>query len=625
MIQLDSLTLAFGARKIFDAISTSIDPQNKIGLVGSNGAGKTTLLSVIAGQSKPDEGTISIPKGFRTAYMPQDVVLVSEKSVLAESLSIFPWSENLEQLTSVEQQLKQSPEDHELLGRYAELTHTLYDSDYELASAQAKKVLTGLGFSQQQLDQSVAKLSVGWKMRLVLAKLLLQQADFYLFDEPTNHLDLIAKDWFAEFLRNSASGFILVSHDKYFLDTVCSRICELCMGKLTCYTGNYDNFLQQKKAAQELQEKKYLEQQKYIKKQTETIERFKAKATKASMAQSMLKALEKIELIELDHTLKSVRISLAPTKPAGKTVLEIKNLSFSFGDKKIIDHAHLEIKRGHKVALVAPNGIGKTTLLNLIMGKLTPHAGTITFGHQVVPAFFEQDQNRSLNHQNNILQEVESTCQTPDQRARVRTLLGSFLFSGDDVNKKISVLSGGEKNRVAMVKILIQQANFLILDEPTNHLDIQSKDILLDALKQYDGTILFVSHDRTFLNSLATDIVELADYKLWGYSGNYDEYLYHKHHLNDTQKTKEPQKQAPKKSTKASHATQKKEQKGSPLKLLKTLETKIMKLEQEQKTVTEQFATLLYGTTAYQKATERLKKITQELQELYVQWESFID
>ena len=421
MIQLDNICLSFGKQTIFDHVSASFEEGQKIGLVGRNGSGKSTLLNAIGGVQQLDDGQVRMPKSCKVAFMPQDVVLISEKSIVHEAMGAFPeLNQLLVELADLEPLIHSETADPIVLERYSHLHSELHDASYESKQAQTKQMLAGLGFKQESFDTPVSSLSVGWKMRLILAKLLLQQADFYLFDEPTNHLDLIAKDWFAEFLCNASFGFILVSHDKYFLDTVCQEICEISRGALTCYTGNYDAYLVQKQAATELLEKKYTEQQKYIKKQTATIERFRAKATKASMAQSMIKALEKIEVIELESDQKAVRVSLPHTKPTGKIVLDVKNLSFSFDSKKIFEHATFEIPRGHKIALVAANGMGKTTLLNVIMNKYKAHSGSVSLGYHVIPAFFQQDQNKSLNPKNTIIDEVESICKTAEDRARVR-------------------------------------------------------------------------------------------------------------------------------------------------------------------------------------------------------------
>jgi ATP-binding cassette subfamily F protein 3 len=448
-------------------------------------------------------------------------------------------------------------------------------------------------------------------MRLVLAKLLLAKADFYLFDEPTNHLDLIAKDWFVAFLRDSKFGFLLVCHDQYFLDKLCDQVFELSLAKLNQYKGNYTAYLQQKEEAEELLEQRYLEQQRFFKKQRSTIDRFRASATKASMVQSKIKALEKVELISLEEKPKNVKFDFANVERAGKIVLQAKNLSMAFGEHVVFKHVALQLERGKKAAIVAPNGMGKTTLLNVLTGKLKPLSGETVFGHNVKVALFEQDQNRSLEANKTVLQEVEDACNSFEQRAKVRTVLGAFLFSGDDVYKKIAVLSGGEKNRVAMVKVLLKDANFLILDEPTNHLDLDSKGILLHVLKQYTGTILFVSHDRNFLNELASDIFELTPGGTFHYHGNYDSFLY--------QKEQQGKAMALSKNTGAIEA-----KKGKPkakpvdtkaLEKLHSLESSLNKLKQEKRRLEAKFESIEYGSVAADSLIEEIDKIEAKLRE----------
>ncbi|MFC1842513.1 ABC-F family ATP-binding cassette domain-containing protein [Candidatus Dependentiae bacterium] len=636
MIKLDNISLSFGERVLFDHISCNIAPHQKVGFVGRNGAGKTTLLKVIAGQQHIDEGKVHMPKSFECAFMPQDVVLTSERTIVNEALCTYTGMEKLlDELVTVEQRLKTEGETPELLARYAHLHAELNELEYEKKRVEAIKILEGLGFSQDQLNvldglngpvSCVSQLSVGWKMRLVLAKLLLKKADFYLFDEPTNHLDLIAKDWFSQFLKDADFGFLLVSHDKYFLDTVCEYICDISLGNLKMYNGNYSKYIMQKEADKALLEKKYEEQQKFIKKKMATIDKFRYKASKAKMAQSMLRSLEKMDKVEIEREQGTLRFSLAPTKPTGKIVLTVNKLGFSFPGKRIFKNGTFQIGRGHKVAIVAPNGTGKSTLLGIIMGSYEPQEGRFELGHNVKPVFFQQDQNKSLNKLNTVLEEAESVCKTDAARARVRNLLGAFLFSGDDVNKKISVLSGGEKNRVAMVKVLLQGANFLILDEPTNHLDIQSKNVLLDVLSSFDGTILFVSHDRSFLNSLATDILELTENGTFSYKGNYDEYLYHKDYLQDSLGAKDVgarSKKVPQKNLDGECKGDRKN-KYSQQKQLKKLESSIAKLEKEIRSLMGVFETLEYGTEKYSDATKKLAALQDKLKEKNKAWEALM-
>ncbi len=626
MIHLHDINVHFGSRILFDSISCTIMPHQKIGLVGRNGSGKTTLLNIIAQRMAPDSGTIAMPNDFHCAFMPQDVVLLSDKSILDEALTAFSQlSKAHQERIAIESLLHDnslSLDEHTaLIERYAHAQQILQDFNYEQVIIQIKKVLLGLGFHESQFNDPVSSLSVGWKMRLVLAQLLLQKADFYLFDEPTNHLDLQAKDWFLSFLKDANFGFILVSHDQYFLDTACTTIFALSARHLKIYNGNYSTYLIQSEQERVILEKKYNEQQKYIKKQTETIDRFRAKASKASMVQSMVKALEKIEPIVIEHDPKSINITLPEAPHAGKIILEVKNLRFGFDPEKPIFHdVTFQILRHQRVALVAPNGTGKSTLLQIIMGKLQPQAGTIIFGHQVLPAFFEQDQNRSLNLNNTMLMEVEESCASSEARSKVRNLLGSFLFSGDDVLKYISVLSGGEKNRVAMAKILLQTTNFLILDEPTNHLDLQSKDILLRALKEYKGTILFVSHDHYFLNGLATHILTLTPNGITLFPGNYESYRYHENLYKNEQDAHSPEQNGQKVEKQPSINKISYERR----KQLQQLEKKIESLEKKLHQKTASLATLTYHSPSYKETELSIKSIEKEIADLTGQWEALM-
>ncbi|MFH1461574.1 MAG: ABC-F family ATP-binding cassette domain-containing protein [bacterium] len=612
-----NLELHFNNQTIFDNVSFNVNSDQRIGLVGRNGSGKTTLLKVIAGQQKLDSGKIEIQKDKKIAYLPQNVVLLSDKSVLNEALNTFDNLGNkIKEFNKLESVLDQS--DVKTLEQYSLLQIDLQEHDYNKKITETKKILLGLGFLEEQLENKVDTLSVGWKMRLVLAKLLLQNADFYLFDEPTNHLDIIAKDWFLDFLKNADFGFMLVCHDRYFLDQLCEEIYEVRLGGLGIFTGNYSAYLEQKRHYEELLEKKYVEQQKFLKKEKELIDRFRASATKAKMVQSRLRALEKIEIIKLEPKLQTMRVSLSNVERSGSIVLDVKDVSKSFGDNNIFNNVSFQVERGEKVAIVAPNGKGKSTLLNIVMGKLKNEAGSFEFGHNVLPAFFEQDQNKSLNPRNNLLQEAESACKTSEQRQRVRGFLGAFLFSGDDVEKRVGVLSGGEKNRLAMVKVLLQNANFLLLDEPTNHLDIESKEVLLNVLKKYEGTILFVSHDRDFLNNLATDIIDLQKNSAHKYEGNYDSFLIQKDFQESIFVQNKLENQKIEKEKTVKNNTQDYETR----KKIRNLESKIERLEKSLAVMTKEFESLVYGTEKYQETFDEIKKIEKELRETLILWES---
>lgn len=607
---------------IFDDISFSFDQNQRIGLVGRNGAGKSTLLKVISGQQKIDSGSISIMRGKTIAYLSQDVVLQSDKSIIEETYTAFSEVDDLlKEQKELEKQLGEVEDTTDILERYALVCELLLRSDQEGMKAEAKRVLMGLGFKPEQLDNPVQTLSVGWKMRIVLAKLLLKKADFYLFDEPTNHLDIVAKEWFLQFLKRAPFGFILVCHDRYFLNQVCTVIFELERGKGKFYVGNYEKYEKQKAHNEALLEMQYKNQQKELKQKMDTIERFRAKASKAAMAQSMLKALDKVERIELPPQSPDITFTFPPLQKSGSVALTVTNVAQSFGEKHIFKNVSFEVLRGQKIALVASNGVGKTTLFNLIVHKLPLEIGSITVGYNVTYTVFDQDQTASLMLDKTILENITEACPKATEQ-KIRAFAGAFLFTKDAINKKVGVLSGGEKNRVGMIKVLLQNANFLLLDEPTNHLDIQSKDILLKALQAYQGTILFVSHDQDFVDKLATDIIELTPNGAREYHGNYQLYLY--------QKQQEMQKlsadQDVQKSTsvkKEKNAAKEKQHVGVSTADTKILERKIDKLEHEISRVENSFSNLLFGTPAFNEAHNKLEQLRKELEVVMREWEKY--
>lgn len=528
MINAHKLHLEMGGQVIFDDLSFTFDNSQRIGLVGRNGSGKSTLFKVIAGKTSIDGGSLALAKNKSIAYLSQDVILQSNKSVLDETYSAFDDIVQLiQEQKKLEEQLSINPENLDVLQAYADICQQLLGVDQDSLRAEAKRVLIGLGFKQEQLHSEVSSLSVGWKMRIVLAQLLLKKADFYLFDEPTNHLDIVAKEWFLQFLKKAEFGFMLVCHDRYFLNQLCDVILEIERGKSNVYYGNYNAYEIQKEHDEQLLESSFRKQQRDIKQKMETINRFKATASKAKMAQSMLKSVEKIERIEMPPKQADVNFNFPPIIQAGKVALKVDNVGHAFGDRQIFKNVSFEVERGKKIGLIAANGVGKTTLFNVIAQKYSLQTGDVTLGYNVQCAVFDQDQTAALDGSKTILENIQNACPTvPEQK--IRAFSGSFLFGGDTIGKKVTVLSGGEKNRVGMIKVLLQKANLLLLDEPTNHLDIQTKDILLNALNAYQGTIVFVSHDQDFINRLATDIIELSADGAAFYPGNYELYLYRK-------------------------------------------------------------------------------------------------
>ncbi len=608
MINCNNISIAFGSRYLFDSISLRIDPSERIGLVGRNGAGKSTLLKLIVGQARPDSGTIVRSKGLKIGYMAQDVVLHSNKSILDEALSADAHYWKIRSsITEIEKKMEADSDNGDLVEQYAELQEQYKEYDPFTYETDVKKIITGLGFAKKSWNDPVDSLSVGWKMRLVLAKLLLQKADFYLFDEPTNHLDIVAREWFVRFLQQSSFGFMIISHERYFLNTLCDKIIELENGKATIYDGNYDDYEIRKEELLQSLIARYKLQQKDIKRKRDLINKFRAKASKAKFAQSLIRELDKMVLVELPPSVRNISIKLQPTVRTGQNVLTVNNLAYSFPDKPVFKDVSFDVIRGQRMAIVAANGVGKTTLLNCITGKLKPTNGTVTFGHNVEWALFDQDQTHALDLKKSIVDNIsESVTNASEQQ--IRTMLGSFLFPKDDVYKKVTVLSGGEKNRVGIIKTLLMNANFLLLDEPTNHLDIISKDILKKALQAFDGTILFVSHDHDFISDIADSILELSPTGAHYFPGSYEEYLFFKESLNEPQSGK-------------SKKTVVKKLDNSSGKDGRLLERTISKLESKIEKAQAAFADLEYGTSEFDTQCDKLDTYKSELEGAMAEWE----
>lgn len=612
MISINDIYLSFGSQLLFDHISGSIGEDDRVGLVGLNGAGKSTLLKVLAGHQNLDGGSISLPKSKQIVYLPQDIVLISSESVLVETLSIFQsMNKLLAEKKILEQELKKN-QSGEIVERYAVICQQLQEEDYPAKEAEAKKILIGLGFNQDKIVAPVDELSGGWKMRVVLAKMLLQKADFYLFDEPTNHLDIVAKDWFLSFLQQASFGFIMVCHERHVLNKLCNKILELEWGKAKVYKGSYTQYEQQKELDIVAQQHAYEQQQRDIKEKLDTINRFKAKATKASLAKSMLKKVEKIERLHPPISSKSIHFSFdEPIRP-GRIILKATDVAHQYNAAPLFEKVTFQVERGEKVALIAPNGVGKTTLFNLISGKLKLQRGSIEYGPQVKHAIYEQEQDNWLNPQATILENLVQQARFSSEQ-KIRSLAGSFLFSGDDINKRAAVLSGGEKSRTGMIRLLLQGAHFLLLDEPTNHLDIISKDILLKALKSYQGTLLFVSHDHDFINNLATRVLELNKNGITSFPGNYEAFLFAKEQMQSLQNsTCQKTPEMPKKLPADERIKRKK---------LSALEKKVDRLEAAKRELEKEFECAIYGTVEYYELEKRFSAIQQEIAKELKEWE----
>jgi len=516
MISFDHLSLSFGGSYLFREISFLINSHDKIGLVGRNGAGKTTLLKVFMGLQQPDEGKIVVPSGTRLGYLPQQMVVVDDKTLLDEAGSAFNEIVLLEtEIINLNKDISSRTDyDSEIyldlidqLSEKTERFHLLEGSNRE---QKIEQVLTGLGFTRCDFSRHTREFSGGWRMRIELAKILLKAPDVIMLDEPTNHLDIDSIQWLEEFLHDYHGAVVMISHDRVFLDKVTDRTVEISMGKIFDYRVPYSKYVSLRKERREQQTAAYRNQQKLIGDTREFIERFRYKPTKAVQVQSRIRMLEKLEIIEIDEADNSaINIRFSPAPRSGSVVLEIRDLSMSYGSHRVLDHVDLSIHRGERVAFIGRNGEGKTTLSRIITGELL-FEGQLKTGHNVKIGYFAQNQDELLDGNKSVLETLDEVA-TGDIRTKIRDILGAFLFSGEDVDKKVRVLSGGERSRLAMAKLLLEPCNLLILDEPTNHLDMRSKDILKQALMKYDGTLIAVSHDREFLDRLVTKIYEFAN------------------------------------------------------------------------------------------------------------------
>lgn len=524
LLGLQNVTFEFGARMIVEDATWHIQPNERIGLIGYNGTGKSTLLKVLTGQYSPSGGTVEKGKETTIGFLHQDLLSFdTEDSILMVAMGAFEKVKEVEaDIERIGKELERSG-DEKLAHLYADKLHELEVlGGYEIHH-KSEEILQGLGFSNADLTRPYKEFSGGWRMRVLLAKMILMQPDVLLLDEPTNHLDLPSIEWLEKYLQHYQGAVVIVSHDRYFLDRMVTRIVEIYQQQLNFYTGNYSYYIQEKTQRIELQKRAYENQQDYIRQQEKFVERFKAKASKAAQAQSIMKRLDRLDRIE-DTELQrpDMRINFSIDKVPGRVLSTLKNVSKSFGEVKIIEDADAEIARGDKIGLIGANGKGKSTLLRIVAGTET-YGGIRIEGHNVKDAFYAQHQLEALNLEATVLEELHAS-RSGKTDLEIRSLLGCFLFSGDDVSKKIKVLSGGEKARVALAKTIASKANFLLLDEPTNHLDIHSVDLLIESLQKYEGTYLLVSHDRYFVNKTANKIWEIDDYKIREFVGTYDEW-----------------------------------------------------------------------------------------------------
>jgi ATP-binding cassette subfamily F protein 3 len=629
MIAINNLTFEIGARALYDDANWHIKPGEKIGLIGANGTGKTTLLKIIVGDYSPTSGTISMAKDLKMGYLNQDLLSSQvDNTILHVAMEAFERQNELHD--EIESLLKKLETDYseDLLHKLSDKQHEFEALDGYNIEYRAHEILAGLGFSEADTRRHLSEFSGGWRMRVILAKILLQTPDILLLDEPTNHLDLPSIKWLEGYLQAFEGAIVIVSHDRYFLDRVVNKIVESRKGKLTPYAGNYSFYVEEKGLREEIQSGQYKNQQAKIKQEEKLIERFRAKASKAKMAQSRIKALERMERVDdVDDDNPSVNFSFKFSKQSGRHVIRMEHVSKSYPNLPILSNATATIEKGDKIALIGANGRGKSTLLRIIAAADKKFEGTCETGHNVTQTFFAQHQLEALHLDNTILNELQ-TFAPKHSETELRSILGCFLFTGDDVFKRIKVLSGGEKSRVALAKALTADANFLILDEPTNHLDIQSVNILIQALKQYEGTFTVVSHDRYLLDNVANKIWFIEDQQIKEYPGTYAEY--------EEWLAKRPSKPAnlapelPKETKKDENATLQDDNN----KLLKKLNQEIGTLEQRLASLKQDLSEIenmlakpeIYGDVSkLSENTTRYEEVKSTLNQTQVAWEALAE
>jgi len=541
MIQLQSLTKSYGERVLLDAVTWQVTDGERVGLCGPNGAGKTTLLRMLAGFEEPDSGAITRPAALTVGYLPQDGLDHAGRSVADEvSLAFAPLLEARQEIDRIEHALADAslPDgEHEtLLVRYHDLTEFFRQHEGHSIELRVTQVLEGLGFSREDFAKPTETFSGGWQMRIALAKLLLGRPTLLLLDEPTNHLDLDARNWLEEYLSSYPYAVILVSHDRFFLDAVVTKIADISLRTITDYVGTYSRYLIEREARVDQLRKAKREQDEEIARMRAFIDRFRYQATKAAQVQSRIKMLDRVVPIEVPPERKRVHFTFPPCPKSGRLVLELAGVRKAYGDHVVFDGVGAHVERGDRIALVAPNGAGKSTLMRMLAGAEAPDGGTRREGHQVVMQYFAQDEANRLDPAKTVYQVLEADSPI-GMVPMIRNILGGFLFSGDDIHKKAAVLSGGERTRLAVARMLLRPANTLLLDEPTNHLDLDSKDVLLDALEDFGGTLIFVSHDRYFVDKLATKIIEVGHGTIVVYPGTYEQFLWSKEQRTVTERT----------------------------------------------------------------------------------------
>ena len=634
MIDLSNISLQFNGKYLYKDLNYKINAGDRISLVGANGTGKSSLLKIISGELQPENGNVFKQKGINTGYLPQENVTHKGKSLIDEATSaltdIITLRKKEHEIANILTDSKLNNEERlDYINQLGEVHHRLEELDSYSADSKVEKILTGLGFSESDFNNATETFSGGWQMRIALAKILVSQNDILLMDEPTNHLDLDSLEWLTDFLKDFKGAILIVSHDKHFVDEITDKTLEIYLGKFNTFKGNYTAYLKYKEERDELLGNQYEQQQKKIKETEKFIERFRYKATKAKQVQSRIKQLEKVELVSLPEQTGKIKINFPEPPSSGKINIELTNISKSYNENHVFNNLNFEVARGDKIAFVGPNGAGKTTLAKIIAGKTTIDSGERRTGHNTVISYFSQDIADALNPELDLIETLEKTVSDKNP-VYLRNLLGSFLFSGDDVFKKVGVLSGGEKNRVALAKIFLAKSNLIVLDEPTNHLDHSSKTVLQKALQNFSGSLILVSHDIDFLRPIVNKVAYIRKGKLNLFPDGIDYFLSKRLELQGNVQTA-------KKEIKESESISRKDQKRIEaelrqkkyqatkdlLKKIKTFETKIEKLEQREKELEAE----LLNTGLYQnpelmrEKSSEFNKVKKELEDLIKEWE----
>jgi len=629
MINAHNISVSFGGETLFDLISFRLGKGDRVGLIGKNGAGKSTLLKLIASVNQPTSGSFALEKNCKIGYLPQDLDFENGRTVLEEAYLAFEEIKKVEARQEEIHKIMEQTQDFESDSYMAVLDElTELNTRYEmiggyLYQAQTEKILLGLGFSMTDLNAPTDTFSGGWRMRIELAKLLLKDNDVLLLDEPTNHLDIESIIWLEQFLKKFKGALVMVSHDRMFLDQVTNRTIEIVQQRIFDFKKSYSKYMLFRQELREQQQAAQKNQEKQIQQTEKLIERFRAKASKASMAQSLIKKLDKMDRIEIDpEENKRIKFEFSISKQPGKIILETNQLSKAFGEKKVLQGVNLELVRGEKIAFVGQNGQGKSTLAKILVGELESE-GTVRLGHNVEIGYFAQNQATYLDGNQTVLEAAEDAA-TPENRTKVRDLLGAFLFPGEAVDKKVQVLSGGERNRLALCKLLLQPFNVLIMDEPTNHLDIASKNVLKEALVKFQGTLILVSHDRDFLQGLCEKVVAFKDRKVTPFLGDINAYLEHQKlsSLKELEKKSKPfSENSSSKENDKNDFEKQKEHRGIKQKI-GTLERKITVLEKEIKEIDFDLEVNYEKTISQPNFFDSYQSKKKELEVLMGQWEA---